>query len=98
MPISPLKPIAPIACVVMTASCAGSPPTLTAAPVRLVLPEAATRPCALATLPADPARGDLEAAYAARGGQIVACDAARRLAVQTLLAERALQDRAREAD
>lgn len=66
--------------------------------MRLVLPEAATRPCALATLPADPSLGDLEAAYIERGAQIVACDGARRLAVETLLAERAQQDRGRAGD
>ncbi len=38
---------------------------------------------------------DLETGYAARGAQIVACDGARRLAVETLLAERALQDAVR---
>lgn len=81
-----------IACAAMTASCAGSPPISTVAPARLTLPEAATRPCALATLPADPSAGDLDAAYAQRGAQIIACDGARRLAVETLLAERAMQD------
>ena len=34
---------------------------------------------------------DAMRAYAARGAQIVACDAARRLAVETLLAERAAE-------
>lgn len=62
------------------------------------LPEAATRPCALATLPAEPTLGDLEAAYATRGAQVAACDGARRLAVETLLAERALQDRQNRRD
>lgn len=38
---------------------------------------------------------DLEIGYAARGAQIAACDAARQLAVDTLLAERLLQDGAR---
>ncbi|WP_447910281.1 hypothetical protein [Brevundimonas bullata] len=36
---------------------------------------------------------DLEAAYLLRGAQIVACDSARRLAVEALIAERAMQDR-----
>jgi hypothetical protein len=49
-------------------------------------------------LPAEPTLGDLEAAYAARGAQVVACDGARRLAVETLLAERALQDRQKWRD
>lgn len=44
-------------------------------------------------LPAVPASADLEAGYMGRGADIVACDAARQLAVDTLKAERALQDR-----
>lgn len=91
-PTFPWNTAALIACAAMTASCAGSPPISAVAPVRLILPEAATRPCALATLPRDPTAGDLDAAYAQRGAQIVACDGARRLAVETLLAERAMQD------
>lgn len=82
-----------IACGLMTANCAGSPPISTVAPPRLVLPEAATRPCALATVPEAPSLADLEAAYLARGAQIVACDGARQLAVEILTAERAMQDR-----
>lgn len=93
-----LKTGAPIGCALMTASCAGSSPISTAAPVRLALPEPATRPCALATLPAEATLGDLETAYATRGAQVVACDGARRLAVETLLAERALQDRRKTRD
>ena len=85
------------ACVLMTANCAGSRPISTVAPPRLVLPEAATRVCALATLPEAPSLADLEAAYLLRGAQIVACDGARRLAVETLIAERAMQDRWAEA-
>ena len=38
-------------CALMTANCAGSRPISTVAPPRLALPEAVTRPCALATLP-----------------------------------------------
>ncbi|MBC1182519.1 hypothetical protein HF680_07630 [Brevundimonas sp. WCHBH090558] len=56
------------------------------------MPEAAIRPCTLATLPAEPTAGDLDAAYVLCGAQIVACDGARRLAIETLLAERAMQD------
>lgn len=66
------------------------------APPRLALPEAAAAPCALARLPEAPDRADLEVAYMTRGAQLVACDGARRLAVDTLLAERAMQDRWRE--
>jgi hypothetical protein len=45
-------------------------------------------------LPPAPTQADLEIGYATRGAQIVACDAARRLAVQTLEAEHALADAA----
>lgn len=51
------------------------------------------RPCALATLPEAPSQADLEGAYLLRGAQIVACDGARRLAVEALLAEREMQER-----
>ena len=53
-------------------------------PPRLTLPAITEQPCQLPTLPADPTQADLEAAYIARGGQIVTCDAARNLAVETL--------------
>ncbi len=85
--------LAPVAFAPMIANCAGSSSISTAAPPRLTLAEAATRPCALATLPERASRADLDAAYAVRGAQIVSCDAARRLAVETLTAERELQDR-----
>lgn len=88
MPNNPSMLIALAACMTLTAACANSPPISRAAPPRLLLPVEATRPCALATLPAEPTLGDLEAAYAMRGAQIAACDAARRLAVETLSAER----------
>ncbi|MDI1281984.1 hypothetical protein [Brevundimonas sp.] len=57
----------------------------------------ATLPCPLARLPDSPTEADLEAVYMQRGGDLVACDAARQLAVDTLVAERALQDRWRKA-
>lgn len=82
------KPAVLIASAAMTANCAASRPISTVAPVRLALPEAARRPCALAVLPSEPTLGDLEAAYVERGAQIAACDGARRLAVETLEAER----------
>lgn len=91
-PTSLLKCAGPIVCAAMTASCAVSRPTSGVTPPRLTLPEAATRSCELATLPAEPKTGDLDVAYMRRGAQIAACDGARRLAVETLLAERAMQD------
>lgn len=91
-PIRPWTPLALSACVIMTASCAVSPQPSPVAPPRLILPDAVTRPCDLAVLPEAATAADLEAAYVRRGGQILACDAARRLAVETLEAERALID------
>ncbi|MDP3081810.1 MAG: hypothetical protein U1E18_16335 [Brevundimonas sp.] len=90
--------IAWLALPAMTASCAASLPP-SAEPPRLALPEAATRPCELARLPDAPTIADLEIAYVERGARLVACEAARASAVETLTAERALQDRwRREAD
>ena len=84
--------IAPLALLGMTASCAASPP-LSAPPPRLILPQAATMPCVLERLPEAPTQADLEVAYIERGLRLVACESARGLAVETLMAERALQDR-----
>ena len=89
--------LAPIALSATIASCAASPPT-SAPPPRLTLPLAATRPCVLDRLPDAPTQGDLEVAYVARGAALATCEAARELAVETLLAERALQDRWGEAN
>lgn len=88
--------LAPIAFSAMIASCASSPPP-SAAPPRLALPPAATRPCLLDRLPESPTQGDLEVAYVSRGAALVACEAARELAIATLLAEREMQDRWRAA-
>ncbi len=93
-PLSRCRPIAPIACAIMTASCAGSSPTSAVAPPRLTLPAMASRPCELHRLPDAPTRGDLEVGYMMRGRQIADCDAARRLAVETLAAERVAIDAA----
>jgi len=41
-------------------------------------------------LPPQPTLSDLEIGYVTRGAQIVACDAARRLAVETYEAQQAL--------
>lgn len=91
-PLSRWTPLAPPVCASMIAGCAISPPP-SAPPPRLILPAAATTPCRLDRLPDAPDVSDLEASYAARGGAPVLCDAARSLAVETLLAERALLDR-----
>lgn len=88
--------LAPIGFCAMIASCAASPPP-SAAPPRLILPRAAIRPCILDRLPEAPTLGDLEVGYASRGAALAACETARQLAVDTLLAEREIQDRWREA-
>ena len=87
-----LRLIVPIGCAIMTANCATSRPPFVAPP-RLTLPDEAVQPCQLAVLPDRPTLADLDAAYVKRGAQLVACDAARALAVETLMAERALQGR-----
>ena len=56
------------------------------------MPAEAVRACSLYLLPQTPTQADLEIGYATRGAQVVACDAARALAVQTQAAEHALQD------
>lgn len=73
----------------LTAGCAKPPPISQAVP-RLVLAAEAKAPCALHTLPLEPTLADLEIGYVTRGAQIVACDAARRLAVETYEAQRSL--------
>jgi hypothetical protein len=82
---------APLVCGMLTASCASQPPTLPAAP-RVEMPAEAAKACSLYLLPQTPTQADLEIGYATRGAQVVACDAARALAVQTHAAEHALED------
>ena len=75
----------------LTASCASRLPALPAAP-RVEMPAEAARGCSLYLLPQSPTQADLEIGYATRGAQVVACDAARALAVQTHAAEHLLED------
>ena len=86
----PWSQIAPLALAALTASCAGSPRILSVAP-QIAMPAEARRPCGLYVLPTTPTVADLELGYAQRGAQILACDAARRLAVETHDAEHALE-------
>lgn len=95
-PITPWIRTGSFVFLTMIAGCATSPPTSAPAP-RLDLPSAATSPCRLDRLPEQPTLADLEVSYMARGAALVACEAARRLAVETLQAERELQDRWRDA-
>lgn len=97
MPTFPWHLIGCAAFMTMTASCAGTRPPPAPEPVRLSLPVEATRPCRLVTLGPSPTLADLETAYMARGEALVACDAARRLALTILMAERAAQEAATEA-
>jgi hypothetical protein len=83
--------IAPLACAMLTCSCASQTPRLPAAPRVEMLAEA-SKACSLYLLPATPTQSDLEIGYATRGAQVAACDAARTLAVQTHEAEHALED------
>lgn len=83
---------AAIGCVLMTCACAPSRVTTQIAPPRLAIPPIADTPCGLARLPAEPTQADLEVAYMTRGAQLVACDAARQAALETLLHERRLID------
>jgi len=95
MPPNPLRLIAPLALLVTMTACA-TPGPQSVEPPRLTLPKAAETTCTLDRLPPAPTEADLETGYARRGASIVLCDAARDLAVQTLIAERELQDRWRE--
>ena len=56
------------------------------------MPEEAVRPCALQRLPEHPSISDLESGYEARGAALVACNAARRLAVDTYFAQQKLAE------
>ena len=85
-----------IVCALMTTNCAASPPT-SVAPPRLSVPAEAIRPCELARLPEAPTLTDLDVAYLTRGAQLVTCDAARRLALESWMTERAMQDGTRSS-
>ena len=88
--------LAPSACALLTSACAHRPPVLPAAP-QLQMPAQAAQPCELYRLPEAPTQADLEIGYAKRGAELVACDAARRLAVETHATEHALEAQAHKA-
>lgn len=75
----------------LTGGCATRPPALPVALPQLTPPPAAEAPCEVYVLPPGATRADLDAGYVRRGAQIAACDAARRLALETLRAEHALE-------
>ena len=74
----------------LTVNCAGSPRSSVVATPSIDMPEIAVRPCRLDLLPPSPTISDLEISYVARGSDLVACDAARKLAVATFEAQRSL--------
>ena len=82
---------APLACALLTVSCASRPPISVP---QIQMPVEASNPCELYRLPSVPTQADLEIGYTTRGAQILACDAARRLAVETHAAEHVLESRA----
>lgn len=87
--------IALLGCALMMSSCATR--HLSPAAPRLAMPAEARRTCELHRLQGDATQADLEVGYATRGALIVACDAARRLAVETHDAEHALEEEARRS-
>ena len=80
-------------CAIAIGGCA-TPARISRAAPRIETPAEAKRACEIYRLPAAPTIADLEIGYATRGSQILACDAARRLAVDTHDAEHALEDEA----
>jgi len=83
-----------VCCAAMTAGCVSRPaasPTVPALP-RLEIPALVLKPCRLPVLPANPTQADLDIAYMQRGEALLSCEFARRLAVETLMAERQLVD------
>ena len=80
-----------LSCAGLTGGCATPPPASPVALPQLTPPAAATAPCEAYVLPPDASQADLDAGYVRRGAQIAACDAARRLALETPEAEHALE-------
>lgn len=87
----PLRLIVVTVCAGLTSACASSTRSLAVAGPQIEMPPAARQACELFTLPADATQGDLDRGFALRGSQIVACDSARRLAVETFDAQQALE-------
>lgn len=82
MRLSPLILLALLACALLMTSCASSAlPSVPTSPPQRSMPEQAARPCHLRRLPDNATAADLETALIIRGAAIVACDAARQLAV-----------------
>ena len=95
MRMNPLTLSALLISAIISSGCASwfqrpAPPT---EPPRLTLPALAATPCVLPRLPENPTWADLDAVAIQRAAALVQCEVARALAVETLTAERALQDR-----
>lgn len=84
MRLSRLILIALTGFVTLTGGCAGLRPSIAApAPPRIDPPDLATQPCRLPVLPDGAVTWtDLERVYLERGEALVACDQARRLALE----------------
>ncbi len=79
----------------MTGGCVSRPASLGVVMPVLALPPEVERPCDLARLEGEANLAALEVAYMRRGQQLMACDAARALAVETLKRERGLRENTR---
>ena len=75
---------------VLTVSCAHLPRSWRGAVPQVDMPLEAATPCTLYILPDHPTQADLDLGYVRRGAQLVACDAARDLAVRTFRAQQDL--------
>lgn len=86
--------IALLAFTPVIASCALSTQPYQGAPPQTEMPAEARKPCAIYVLPPNAFHADEEIGYTSRGAQIVSCDKARQLAVQTFDLEHQLQAQA----
>lgn len=80
-------------CSLPIVSCANyGPPSVPTPPPQRDMPDLALRACALPRLPDQATAVDLESAFTARGVALVACDAARQLAVDVHTGQRLDQE------
>lgn len=87
-------PIVPLVCALLISSCA---PLLQNSKVvpepspQIEIPDEARKPCAVALFPENPTNADIDAVAIIRGAQIMKCDVARQIAVNTHDREHALE-------
>lgn len=80
-------------CSLPIVSCASyGPPSVPTTPPQRDMPDLALRACALPRIPDHATTADLESAFTARGVALVACDAARQLAVDDHTGQRLDQE------